>query len=219
MDLWITRDTVRALAKNLRLRTGREFKHTEIIEDIAAAFGLRGDAMMHALKTLDREIQHDGASRGSAVTVPQKQADGSSLDGDVVAAPALPPRVLADVGGDDCAIIAQEAGMASWKTKKPGIVYGRTLSSSPEGDIAIEIVVYSEWNRSGSRDPDSKLWSLRRIARLADGKELFLTGKGLLTLRTAVREDWHRTFEIPYGAPSWEELRRRAADPTRDDSW
>jgi GGDEF domain-containing protein len=43
-------DDVRALAKKLGSRVNREIKHTDILNDIAALFGMRGDALMHRLK-------------------------------------------------------------------------------------------------------------------------------------------------------------------------
>lgn len=41
---------VRTLAKRIGLRVNREIKHTEILDDIASVIGMRGDALMHALK-------------------------------------------------------------------------------------------------------------------------------------------------------------------------
>jgi AraC-like DNA-binding protein len=44
-------DQVRALAKRLRMRLGRDdIKHTHIIDEMAAVLGLRADALMHRLK-------------------------------------------------------------------------------------------------------------------------------------------------------------------------
>ena len=43
-------DGARRLAKALTARTGREIKLKDIYEDIGSIFGMKGDAMMHALK-------------------------------------------------------------------------------------------------------------------------------------------------------------------------
>ncbi|WP_327210208.1 hypothetical protein [Rhizobium leguminosarum] len=50
MPVELTRENVRDIAKNVRELTGRDIKHTAIIEAIAAALGKRGDALMHELK-------------------------------------------------------------------------------------------------------------------------------------------------------------------------
>lgn len=43
-------DETRALAKQFRELTGREIKHTQIIEAMAAVKGMKGDSFMHMLK-------------------------------------------------------------------------------------------------------------------------------------------------------------------------
>jgi hypothetical protein len=50
MPVELSHQNVRDLAKKLRELTGREIKHTVIIEAIAEALGRRPDAMMHELK-------------------------------------------------------------------------------------------------------------------------------------------------------------------------
>lgn len=50
MAFEIDHDGMRKLAKALSVRTNREIKLTDIYNDVASIFGMKGDAMMHALK-------------------------------------------------------------------------------------------------------------------------------------------------------------------------
>lgn len=50
MPINLTHREVRDLAKNLRALTGRDFRHTQILEAIAKAVGRSADSMMHELK-------------------------------------------------------------------------------------------------------------------------------------------------------------------------
>jgi hypothetical protein len=46
-------DETRALAKQFRELTGRDIKHTQIIEAMATVKGMKGDSLMHMLKNAD----------------------------------------------------------------------------------------------------------------------------------------------------------------------
>jgi hypothetical protein len=59
MPISLSHREVRDLAKNLRDLTGREIKHTQILEAIAKAVGRTADAMMHELKN-----ENAGAAAG-----------------------------------------------------------------------------------------------------------------------------------------------------------
>jgi hypothetical protein len=65
MPVELTHDNVRDIAKNVRELTGRDVKHTAIIEAIATALGKRPDVLMHQLKC---ENVRPGASSGNDVS-------------------------------------------------------------------------------------------------------------------------------------------------------
>jgi len=54
MTFQLDHEKARQLAKALTARTGREIKLKDIYDDIASVFGMKGDAMMHALKNGNR---------------------------------------------------------------------------------------------------------------------------------------------------------------------
>jgi hypothetical protein len=51
----VNRAFIRKLAANIRSRTGAEVKHTDLIADIASAFGQKPDTLMHALKQREKK--------------------------------------------------------------------------------------------------------------------------------------------------------------------
>lgn len=63
MAFELDHDSARKLAKALTARTGREIKLKDIYDDIGSLFGMRGDAMMHALK--NRGMPNHGLPHGS----------------------------------------------------------------------------------------------------------------------------------------------------------
>jgi hypothetical protein len=58
----VTRSFVQNLARNLKARVGVEVKHTDLIADIAAAFGRKPDALMHSLKQADSATAPEAAA-------------------------------------------------------------------------------------------------------------------------------------------------------------
>jgi len=52
-------DETRALAKQFRELTGRDIKHTQIIEAMATVKGMKGDSLMHMLKNADDQPFND----------------------------------------------------------------------------------------------------------------------------------------------------------------
>lgn len=92
MPLSFDYDETRALAKQFRELTGRDIKHTQIIEAMATIKGMKADSLMHMLKT-------EGQSRAaSGTTRPTEHAflDENDLTESLRRAMTIPhdPRVI-----------------------------------------------------------------------------------------------------------------------------
>lgn len=65
-DIVLNKQFVTTLARRLKQRFGPEVKHTAVIEEVAAALGLRPDALMHKLKH-DEAATANGKAKDEAI--------------------------------------------------------------------------------------------------------------------------------------------------------
>jgi len=179
MPAVFSHEHVRDLAKRLGKRLGREVKHTEIIEDMAAVFGLRPDAFMHKLK-------HEGTG-------------GQSLTPTEDVAPVRRERSQADVIADVYEFWRSEMeidGYVSWLVTARGSMGG-----------AMCILVTTEHGNPYEADPEKPIWTANLVYR--DAMEIvFVEGRqtSVGTLEAALKQsaelkDGHsELFKSLYGA-------------------
>lgn len=137
MPAVFSHEHVRDLAKRLGKRLGREVKHTEIIEDMAAVFGLRPDAFMHKLK-------HEGVGY---LPVPPSE--------DV--APVRKKRSQADVIADGYEFwrsAMEIEGYVSWLVTARGSMGG-----------AMCLLVTTEQGSPYEADPGKPIWTANLVYR------------------------------------------------------
>lgn len=65
-------DETRALAKQFRELTGRDIKHTQIIEAMATVKGMKGDSLMHMLKNANETVENSTPDRTERVFFQEK---------------------------------------------------------------------------------------------------------------------------------------------------
>lgn len=165
MPINLTYREVRDLAKNLRDLTGREFKHTQILDAIAKAVGRPADALMH-------ELKNEG--------LPETLAPTS-----LVSAPAIPI---------DAATIAELMGFVSSPNGRRGSWTMRVLESRDPSRADLDIVIepVSDLRWLPVIDPAEPLWMAKvvytAIARNGDRTASIIAsaGKDGLRLQSAI---------------------------------
>lgn len=144
MPITLSHQEVRSLAKNLCELTGREVKHTEIIEAIAKAVGKRPDAMMH-------ELKHESASNSQG----NQQSASSSKAAEIQSAEE------STMTAQDSIRIAKNAGFEIWETGGGCRAFAKLLKEVPTtaDDVAsMDLMITAMGGGSIDAAPDDRVW-------------------------------------------------------------